>query len=139
MAAERRRSKGTPFWKTFLQRYRRHPFLKLDPLYTLPTQLVTLLDDFFTKDEAAFELDLAQAVSGGFDGGCPFDEVLLEVPDPDDLAVITKDLQELRADELKEQGLNPLQTDSYFKAEAKQEQYAQLRAAAYAGHGGLLA
>lgn len=131
--AGKRRSKGTPSWKTFLQRYGRHPFLKIDPLYALPGQLVALLDDFFSKEEAAFEMELAQAVSGGFVGGCPFDEVLLEAPDAEDLASTTKDLQELRADELKEQGLNPLQIDSYFKAEAKQQQYAQLRAGAYAG------
>jgi hypothetical protein len=57
-------------WREFALRQQESPFLACDPLYALTEEIIEAiqaeLPGFFSKQEAAFERDLARTVSFGF-------------------------------------------------------------------------
>jgi hypothetical protein len=155
MAVNKKRGDGPGLWEEFAGRHEGNPFLKLDPLYSLPEMLIDIIaalhdgplraargesPDFLTKEEVAFERDLSRTVSGGFlfgkpffwrlPGEEPFQDPLLEPLKAQKLLDAVKDL---RAEFLQPSGLNPLQVRAAAATEKKYETFADMRTAAYAG------
>src|SRR6516162_10287591 len=95
MATENTRSSGTGLWAKFAKRHKGNPSLQLDPLYALPPRLIDVIagksegpraeragvaPKLWSKEEVAFERDLAQTAGGGFCFRRPFDCLLLSPP-----------------------------------------------------------
>ena len=55
-------------WREFTGKHKGHRFLKCNPLYAIPKELVAELRKlrFFSPEDVAFELDLAALTGGGF-------------------------------------------------------------------------
>jgi hypothetical protein len=155
MTVNKKRGDGPGLWEEFAERHEGHPFLKLDPLYSLPEVLIDIIagkqegpkrkargeaPDFLTEEEVAFERDLSRTVSGGFvfnkpffwrlPGEEPFQDPLL---DPLKAQKLLDAFKDLRFEFLQYSGLNPLQVRAVFATEKKYETLADTRTAAYAG------
>lgn len=142
-------TKPTDLWAAFVERHHGNPFLKLDPLYALPEALIDIIagnpskesaierqgvaPNFLTKQEDAFERDLARTVSGGFFQQRPFECLLLGKCDDPKLARLSHQIEAELVENLKDEGVNPKLTQKALDAHGDYQTLANERAVGYAG------
>jgi len=142
-------------WKEFSKRHKGNSFLKLNPLYSLPEQLIDIISgrkggslieergvapNLWSASEIAFERDLAQTASGGFFFKRPFFSSWLGLPkgkqlpaEPNYQVTSAKQREKIRAELLAASGFHSCEVDAVFEFEREYEKLGNLRAAAYAG------
>ena len=121
--------------------------LNVNPLYSLHEELLGIISGkatgalteqmgvvpgFLSKEEVAFERDLARTVSGGFFHQQPFDCVLLAKPVDKRLDDLGEKIRSALVETLAEDGVHPQRTHSALDAEARYQEMADHRAVAYA-------
>ena len=129
---------GIAAWKEFAGRHKGNPHLPADPLYALPEGLIDILiaevPELFGVGEKAFERDLARTTGGGLFSRRRVVPCLLldrRVDGPPE--GLDRRIRDAEAEHLEGSGVSKLGIAEYDKRQAKHDQMADLRAAAYAG------
>lgn len=148
MTVNRQRGSNNRLWAEFARRHKGNPFLELDPLYSIPEPLLDIIagkqegslierqgvaPGFLSKQDVAFERDLARTVSGGFSFRKPFKCLLLEPAMPPEQAKSDRQIKTLWAEELENEGIHPQRVQDIFAKDAHYQDLADTRAASYAG------
>jgi hypothetical protein len=148
MATTNTRNSGTGLWAKFAKRHKGNPSLQLDPLYALPPRLIDILagksegpradragvaPKLWSKEEVAFERDLALTAGGGFCFRQPFHCLLLSPPAEPRAAEADREIQTMLAENLEDEGTHPARAEAILADDASYQELADLRAAAYAG------
>jgi hypothetical protein len=148
MTTENARNSGTGLWAKFAKRHKGNPSLQLDPLYALPPRLIDVIagkaegpraeragvaPGLWSKEEVAFERDLALTAGGGFCFRQPFHCLLLSPPADLRAAQADREVQTMLAENLEDEGTHPARAKAILAADASYQEMAALRAAGYAG------
>jgi len=129
---------GIAAWEEFAGRHEGNPYLAADPLYALPEGLIDILiaevPGLFGVGERAFERDLAVTTHGGlFSRRRVVPCLLLDRPIDEEALELDRRIRDAQVEHLEAHGVNRPMVDHFDEQQAKHDQMADLRAAAYAG------